>query len=219
MTKEFSPEANQASYPFVLPTLNYDSNAFGSELSSQSFDYHYGKHHNAYVNNANKWLKENLETHKELEEKSLEEMVLISEKISSLKGLFNNIAQIWNHSFFWNCLTPEETKPSERMIAYIEESFGNLDNFKEQFIAAGASQFGSGWVWLCYDGSKLFIETSANANTPFTQGKWPILTCDVWEHAYYIDYRNKRPDFLTKFIENLVNWNFAEQNLKRALSA
>lgn len=205
--------SNQISYPFVLPELPYSKEAFLPHLSAENFDYHYGKHHNAYVVNLNKLLEDNTE----LKGKSLEEIIEISAKDSSLSGVFNNAAQIWNHTFYWNSIKPQGGgKPGGELAKQIEKDFGGFEKFVEEFKQAGATQFGSGWAWLVLEAGKLKVVKTANAGTPITAGQHPILTCDVWEHAYYIDYRNRRPDYLGIFLEHLVNWDFADKLFEKA---
>lgn len=207
----FSSEANQTTFPFVLPTLPYDKSELSPHMSAETFDYHHAKHHNAYVVNLNKLL----ETNSDLSSKSLEEIILASHNQASLAGVFNNSAQVWNHTFFWHSMKKNGGgKPSGKVLEYIERDFGSYDKFVEEFKQAGATQFGSGWAWLVQDGSKLKVVKTANAEVPLTSGMQPLMCCDVWEHAYYIDYRNRRPDFIAAFLEHLVNWDFAEKNLK-----
>ena len=187
-----------------LPALPYAQDALQPTISAETLEYHYGKHHQAYVTNLN-----NLIEGTEFADLSLEDIV---SKASG--GIFNNAAQVWNHTFYWNSLSPQGGgNPSGALADQINSAFGSVDTFKEQFSKAGATQFGSGWVWLVKktDGS-LAIYSTANAECPLTQGDTPLLTCDVWEHAYYIDYRNARPKYLEAFW-NLVNWDFAASNL------
>lgn len=187
---------------FKLPDLPYESSAFGSWLSSESFEFHYGKHHKAYVDKLNAAIEGKAQA-----EQSLEQIVK-----EAKGGLFNNAAQAWNHTFFWHCLTPQTLSPSSELESAIKSSFGSIDDFKTKFKEASAGQFGSGWGWLVKDGSgKLEIVTTANAETPITGDKTPILTCDVWEHAYYIDHRNARPSFLDGYMKH-INWDFASKN-------
>lgn len=189
---------------YQLPELAYSKNAFSPILSEESFDYHYGKHHQAYITNLN-----NLIAGTENEDKALEEIIK-----NSQAGLFNNAAQTWNHSFFWNCISPNGGGlPKAELLDEINKNFGSFDSFKEQFSKAAATLFGSGWAWLVKNpDGKLEILALSNAGTPLTLGKKPILTLDVWEHAYYIDYRNARPKFIDKFWE-IVNWDNAAKLL------
>ena len=189
---------------FELPPLRYENDALAPHISAETIEYHYGKHHTAYVNNLNKLTEGKPEA-----EKSLEELIKTSDG-----GVFNNAAQVWNHTFYWNSMKPKGGgKPGAKLAGMIDASFGSLDAFKEQFKKAAAGQFGSGWAWLVADGAKLAIMTTGNADLPLAHGKKALLTCDVWEHAYYLDYQNRRPDYLTAWVDNLVNWEFAEKNL------
>ena len=195
---------------FELPPLPYASDALEPHYSANTLSFHHGKHHAAYVNKLNE-----LVAGGEDENKSLEEIIA-----SSSGGLFNQAAQVWNHTFFWNSMKPSGGgAPSGTLAQAIDAAFGSLDSFKEQFKAAGVGQFGSGWVWLVKENGSLKIVTTANAETPLTQGQEPILTCDVWEHAYYLDYQNRRPDFIQSFLDNLVNWDFAAANFEDVSSA
>ena len=194
---------------FTLPPLPFAKEALAPVISAETIDYHYGKHHQAYVNNLN-----NLVPGTKYEKMSLEEVVKASNGQASEKKVFNNAAQVWNHTFYWNCLAPNAGgDPTGNVKGAIDKSFGNFADFKKKFNDAAAAQFGSGWAWLVKnsDGS-LAIETTSNAETPFAAGKTCLLTCDVWEHAYYIDYRNARPKYLEGFWK-LVNWAFLNKNL------
>ncbi len=187
----------------TLPALPYPKNALVPHMSEETLEYHYGKHHQTYVTNLN-----NLIPGTEFENMSLEEIVM---KASG--GVFNNAAQVWNHTFFWNGLSPTGGgAPTGELAAAIEQTFGSFAAFKEAFAKTAVTTFGSGWAWLVKnsDGSLELVSTS-NAGTPLTSGKRPLLTCDVWEHAYYIDYRNLRPKFVEAFW-NLVNWEFVAAN-------
>jgi Fe-Mn family superoxide dismutase len=207
----FSEEADQAKAPFILPELPYDKDALAPYLTSETLDFHHGKHHNAYVTNLNKLL----ENH-ELAGKTLEEIILASSGKSDMAGVFNNAAQIWNHTFLWHSMKKNGGgKPNGELLKKIEADFGNYEDFVTKFKEAGATQFGSGWAWLVLDGLNLKIVKTSNAITPITDGLKPLMTCDVWEHAYYIDYRNKRPDYLTAFLDHLVNWDFVSSNLAK----
>ncbi len=188
---------------FTLPPLPFARDALAPAISAETIDYHYGKHHQTYVDNLNK-----LTAGTDQERKSLEELI----KTSS-GGLFNNAAQVWNHTFFWNCLKPNGGgTPTGALAQTINTKFQSFDKFKEQFTQMAITQFGSGWAWLVKkpDGS-LAVAQTGNAGNPMTGGDKPLLTCDVWEHAYYIDYRNRRPDYVAAFW-NLVNWEFAAKN-------
>ena len=194
---------------FELPKLPYEKNALEPHMSANTFSFHYEKHHNAYVTNLNK-----LVDGTDLAGKSLEDIIKATAGDAGKAGIFNNAAQVWNHTFFWNSMKPSGGgKPSGAIAAAIDKSFGSYEKFVEEFSAAAATQFGSGWAWLVKDGDKLAIVKTANAGNPMTDGKKPILTIDVWEHAYYLDYQNRRPDFIKTFLEKLVNWDFANKNL------
>ena len=191
---------------FELPELPYAKDALAPHMSAETFDYHHGKHHQAYVNNLNKAVEGT-----DNEGKSLEDIIAAAE-INS--GLFNNAAQHWNHSFFWKCMSPSGGGAATGAAAdAIGSAFGSYEKFSEEFSNAAATQFGSGWAWLVTDGSKLSIEKTANADLPLKHGSKALLTIDVWEHAYYIDHRNARPKFIETFLTNLVNWDFVNQNL------
>lgn len=201
-------KANQTNYPFILPELPFGASELEPYMSANTFAFHHCKHHLAYVNNLNKLLETS-----DLAGKSLEEIILAAAGNKDLVGIFNNAAQVWNHSFFWHCMKQNGGgKPTGNLLVQIEKDFGSFDDFCNAFKQAGATQFGSGWAWLAWDGSKLLIEKTANAELPMTRGMVAILTCDVWEHAYYLDYQNMRPDYLAVFLKNLVNWEFAQQN-------
>jgi Fe-Mn family superoxide dismutase len=193
---------------FELPALPFAKDALEPHMSAQTFDFHHGKHHNTYVVNLNNLVKDT-----PLAEKSLEDIITETAGDAEKVGVFNNAAQVWNHTFFWNCMKPNGGgAPTGALADAITASFGSFDAFKEQFKTAGMTQFGSGWAWLVQDGDKLEIVKTANADTPLAHGKKALLTVDVWEHAYYLDFQNRRPDFIQSFLDNLVNWDFvAEQ--------
>jgi Fe-Mn family superoxide dismutase len=194
---------------FELPSLPYANDALAPYMSAETLDFHHGKHHQTYVTNLNNLLKDN-----ELQGASLEDIVVKSSKDTSMAGIFNNAGQHWNHILFWQCMKPNGggSIPSE-LEARLNSDFGSIDQFKEAFIQAGTTQFGSGWAWLAIDNGKLVVTKSANASNPLVNGMKPILGCDVWEHSYYIDYRNKRPDYLKAFLDSLVNWEFVASQL------
>ncbi len=190
---------------FELPNLPYAKDALAPHISAETFDYHHGKHHQAYVNKLNALTEGKPEANK-----SLEELIKTTEG-----GLFNQAAQVWNHTFFWNSMKPNGGgAPTGALADAIKRDFGSFDAFKEAFTETAGGQFGSGWAWLVSDGGKLSITSTTNAGNPMTDGKTPILTLDVWEHAYYVDYRNARPKFIEAFLEHLVNWEFAAANYK-----
>lgn len=192
-----------------LPELPNDKNSLSPFITEKTFDYHYGKHHVAYVNNLADLIKGT-----SLEEVSIETIIQKGFKENNL-GLFNNAAQHWNHSFFWNCLSPNGGKaPDGKIGKLITRDFGSFEQFKEQFSNTSVKLFGCGWAWLAQDeNEQLEILPMKDASTPLTENKKPLLTLDVWEHAYYIDYRNARPKFVEGFWE-IVNWDFANENLK-----
>jgi Fe-Mn family superoxide dismutase len=194
---------------FELPSLPYANDALAPYMSAETLDFHHGKHHQTYVTNLNNLLKDN-----ELQGASLEDIVIKSSKDASMAGIFNNAGQHWNHILFWQCMKPNGggSMPSE-LETRLNSDFGSIDQFKEAFIQAGTTQFGSGWAWLAIDNGKLVVTKSANASNPLVDGMKPILGCDVWEHSYYIDYRNKRPDYLKAFLDSLVNWEFVASQL------
>ncbi|MBD2197682.1 MULTISPECIES: superoxide dismutase [Fe] [Calothrix] len=198
---------------FQQPPLPYDFNALEPYgMKAETFEYHYGKHHKAYVDNLNK-----LTDGTELADKSLEEVIKATFKDASKVGVFNNAAQVWNHTFFWNSLKPAGGgQPSGALADKIDKDFGSFEKFAEEFSNAAATQFGSGWAWLIDDGGTLKVIKTPNAENPLAYGQKALLTLDVWEHAYYIDYRNARPAFIKNFLEQLVNWDFAAENLAKA---
>jgi Fe-Mn family superoxide dismutase len=196
---------------FQLPELPYAQNALEPHITANTLSFHHGKHHKAYVDNLNKLIET---TATEFAGKSLEEVVKESE--GKNPGVFNNSAQVWNHTFYWHSMKPNGGgKPTGAIADKITADFGSYENFVEQFKTAGATQFGSGWAWLVQgaDG-KLKVTKTGNAEVPFTKGETPILTMDVWEHAYYLDFQNARPKYIETFLEKLVNWDFANENLK-----
>ncbi len=193
-----------------LPNLPYEKNALAPHISENTINFHYGKHHQAYVTNLN-----NLITGTELEGKSLEEIIKISAADKSKAGIFNNSAQVWNHTFYWHSMKPNGGgKPTGEVLAKIESSFGSYENFVTEFKNAGATQFGSGWAWLVLEDDKLKVIKTGNAETPLTTSAKPLMTMDVWEHAYYLDFQNARPSYIDTFLNHLVNWDFVAENLK-----
>jgi Fe-Mn family superoxide dismutase len=189
---------------FTLPPLPYAQDALAPHISAETLQYHYGKHHQAYVNNLN-----NLIQNTEFADQTLEQII---EK--STGGIFNNAAQVWNHTFYWHCLSPNGGgEPTGKAREAIVGAFGSFENFKDAFTKCAIGTFGSGWGWLVKNSEgKLEIVSTSNAGTPMTEGKTALLTCDVWEHAYYIDYRNARPEYLAAFWK-LVNWDFVAEKL------
>jgi Fe-Mn family superoxide dismutase len=191
---------------FELPALPYAKDALSPHISVETLDFHHGKHHNAYVANLNKLLEGKPEANK-----SLEDVIMTSEA-----GVFNNAAQIWNHTFYWKSMKPNGGgQPSGDLLAAINRDFGSFDKFKEEFTTAATTQFGSGWAWLVEHNGKLAVTKTGNADLPMKHGQKALLTIDVWEHAYYIDFRNLRPKYIETFLTSLANWDFALENLKK----
>lgn len=185
-----------------LPELPYAMDALAPVISRETLEYHYGKHHRAYVDNLNKLIRGT-----EFESLSLVDIIR-----RASGSVFNNAAQVWNHTFYWNCLSPNASKPTNELAAAIDKAFGGFDSFKEKFSTAAATNFGSGWTWLVKkDAGDLEIVNTSNAGVPLTEGKTPLLTIDVWEHAYYIDYRNARPKYIQALWE-IFNWDFVAKN-------
>ncbi len=194
--------------PFELPKLPYEKNALAPHISENTMNFHYGKHHQAYVTNLN-----NLIAGSDLEGKTLEEVIKIS-AAEKKAGIFNNAAQVWNHTFYWHSMKPNGGgKPTGKVLEKIQADFGSYENFVTEFKNAGATQFGSGWAWLVLDAGKLKIVKTGNAETPLTTSAKPLMTMDVWEHAYYLDYQNARPTYIDTFLNHLVNWDFVAKNL------
>ncbi len=206
-----STPAPAVSGAFTLPALPYAQGALEPYISGRTMSFHYGKHHQTYVDNLNKlvagtpWAAE----------PSLEKVILESAGVADKAAVFNNAAQAWNHDFFWKSMQPAGGgSPVGRLMDMIGKSFGSFDKFKEAFTAAAVAQFGSGWVWLVQEGAALKIVKTSNADTPIAHGQTALLTCDVWEHAYYLDYQNRRKDFAQAFLDHLANWKFAASQLK-----
>ena len=194
--------------PFTLPDLPFAKDALGPHMSAETLDYHHGKHHKAYVDKTNGMLAE-----KGLADASLIEVIKAAKEKAD-KGLFNNAAQIWNHSFFWQCLAPEgSTRPSGQLRDLINDSFGGEQAMLDTLATESVNHFASGWGWLVLNNGKLEVTSLHDADTPAVHGLVPLLTIDVWEHAYYIDYRNERPRFVKSVLENIINWDFVAQNL------
>ncbi|WP_187647518.1 superoxide dismutase [Nitrosophilus labii] len=187
---------------FQLPPLSYPYDAFEPYISKDTMHYHYDKHYGGYIKNTN-----------ELKKGTAFENLSLTQIVKSSEGkLFNNVAQAFNHKFYFNSLSPKPTSPSDQLLAAIEETFSSLSKFKEEFIEKASSLFGSGWTWLIKDeNNKVFILNTQNAETPITEELKPILVCDIWEHAYYLDYKNERVKYLNSFFE-LINWDFASKN-------
>ncbi|MBI4878352.1 MAG: superoxide dismutase [Planctomycetes bacterium] len=195
---------------FELPPLPWSSDALEPHVSAKTFSFHHGKHHAAYVNNLNK-----LVDGSPLARKSLPEIIQETVNDAAKKGVFNNAAQVWNHTFFWNSMRPGGGgEPPAKVKDRLVQAFGGFDKFKEEFSTKATTLFGSGWTWLTASGGKLEIVQTSNAGNPMTDGKTPLFTLDVWEHAYYLDYQNRRPDFVKTFLDHLVNWDFVLANMK-----
>jgi len=193
----------------TLPDLPYSKDALEPYISAKTLDFHHGKHHNAYVTNLNKLIAGT-----DMENMALEDIILKSANDPAKVGIFNNAAQVWNHTFYWNCMKKNGGgKPSGKLAEAIDKNFGSFDKFLEEIKNAAVTQFGSGWAWLVKDGDALKVMKTSNADTPMVHGAKALLTIDVWEHAYYIDYQNRRPDYVAAFFDNLVNWDFVASNL------
>ena len=194
----------------TLPDLPYAKDALEPHISAETLEYHHDKHHAAYVNKLKDMLPGS-----GLEDKTLPEIIVATAKDDSKQGMFNQAAQVWNHTFYWHSMKPNGGgKPTGKIAEKIESDLGGYDQFVKDFKAAGGGQFGSGWAWLVLKDGKLAITKTPNAETPLTEaGVTPILTMDVWEHAYYLDYQNSRPNYMDAFINNLINWDFANKNL------
>ncbi len=198
---------------FDLPALPYERTALQPHVSEETLNFHYGKHHQAYVTNLNKLVEGT-----DLAGKSLEDIIAAVENDPARAGIYNNAAQVWNHTFYWHSMTPNGGgAPSGEVAELINRDFGSYDAFKDAFATAGATQFGSGWAWLVVKDGKLEVRKTLNAITPLTEaGVTPLITMDVWEHAYYLDYQNARPKYIETWLDKLVNWDFANANLERA---
>ncbi len=194
---------------FSLMPLPFAKDALAPHMSEQTLDFHHGKHHKTYVDTLNKLIEGT-----PYEKAGLENIIKESHKNQDQTKIFNNAGQVWNHNFFWNCLSPKGGKPDSTVVQQIDKAFGNLSDFKTEFKKAATEQFGSGWAWLVLDEQgKLKITKTGNAENPLVQGQKALLTCDVWEHAYYLDYQNRRADMVQVFLDNLINWEFVAQNM------
>lgn len=195
--------------PFALPPLPWPEDGLEPHMSAKTLGFHHGKHHAAYVNNLNGLIEGT-----PLEGKTLEDIILETANDAARIGIFNNAAQAWNHDFFWKSMKPGGGgRPEGDLLAKIEDAFGSFENFSEAFAKSAATLFGAGWVWLVEKGGRVELVQTRNADNPMTDGAKPLFTLDVWEHAYYLDYQNRRPDFAKTFLESLVNWDFAAANL------
>jgi Fe-Mn family superoxide dismutase len=199
---------DKAKPPLTLPKLPYAEDALAPVISAKTVSFHYGKHHKAYVDKLNELIEGTAYAGM-----SLEDIVKKSAKDEKAKKIFNNAAQAWNHDFYWQSMAPKGGAPAGKIKKALEESFGGLEEFQKAFKQAATDQFGSGWAWLVAKNGKLAIETTSNADTPMAHGGTPLLVADVWEHAYYLDYQNRRPDHVQAWLDKLANWSFAEQNL------
>ena len=194
---------------FELPKLDYAKSALAPIMSEETLDLHHGKHHQTYITNLNNFIKDT-----DMSKMTLEEIIINSSKDKSKVGIFNNASQHWNHLLFWKCMKPSgggamPTKLKEKIVS----DFESVEEFKKQFIQAGVTQFGSGWSWLSIDNGKLVVTKTPNAENTLIHNMKPILGCDLWEHSYYVDYKNRRPEYLENFFEKLINWEFVESNL------
>ena len=194
---------------FELPKLDYAKSALAPIMSEETLDLHHGKHHQTYITNLNNFIKDT-----DMSKMTLEEIIINSSKDKSKVGIFNNASQHWNHLLFWKCMKPSgggamPTKLKEKIVS----DFGSVEEFKKLFIHAGTTQFGSGWSWLSIDNGKLVVNKTPNAENTLIHNMKPILGCDLWEHSYYVDYKNRRPEYLENFFEKLINWEFVESNL------
>lgn len=204
-------KAAQSGNTYVLAPLPYADNALEPVISAHTMSFHYGKHHKAYVDNLNKLLADN----NALAGQSLEDIITATAGQADKAGIFNNAAQVWNHMFYWHSLSPKGGgEPPASLKQKIEASFGSVDACKKEFANAAVTQFGSGWAWLVQEGDKLAILKTGNADSPLTKNSRPLLTIDVWEHAYYLDYQNRRPDYVNTILDKLINWEFAASNLR-----
>ena len=194
---------------FELPKLDYANSALSPIMSEETLDLHHGKHHQTYITNLNNFIKDT-----DMANKSLEEIIIDSSKDKAKAGIFNNASQHWNHNLFWKCMKPNGGgKIPPKLEKRIVDDLGSVEQFKKDFIQAGTTQFGSGWCWLSVSNGKLVVTKTANAANPLIENMKPILGCDVWEHSYYIDYKNRRPEYLNNFVEKLINWEYVESLL------
>jgi len=196
----------------VLPALPYSENALEPVISAKTLRFHYGKHHAGYVKKLNAAIKDT-----DIVDSALEKIIMMTAGKKDMASIFNNAAQVWNHTFYWNSMNPKGGgEPPRGLLTMIKNSFGSFDEFKKEFAGVAGSQFGSGWAWLVKDGDKLKTINTSNAENPMTTGLVPLLTIDVWEHAYYLDYQNRRADYVNAVIEKLLNWDFAVKNLHKS---
>ena len=204
-----APVVARAAAPHVLPRLPYPDNALAPVISAETIGFHYGKHHQAYLTNLNKMVEGTA-----MAEMSLEQVVRSTAGVADKAGIFNNAAQVWNHTFYWNGLRPNGGgAPGKELALRIEKDFGSLDSLRKELFTAASTQFGSGWAWLVEEGGKMKVVKTGNAETPLTRGMKPLFTIDVWEHAYYLDYQNRRADYINALLDKLINWEFIAKNL------
>lgn len=208
--------SDEASWPFTLPPLPFAEHALAPVISSQTLYFHHGKHHRGYVENLNSLVRQ-----RELQDLSLVELIHCTYGMPKYLELFNNAAQVFNHNFYWQSLSPvryqsTDAKPRGELARHIDDQFGNLSALKTQMVKEAVAQFGSGWVWLVAEGGKLKVRRTANAEVPITEPCLPLLALDVWEHAYYLDYQNRREEHVAAVVNRLLNWTFAAENLVRA---
>ena len=207
----FAAGGAAAQNPFTQAPLPYAENALEPYMSARTLSFHYGKHHKAYVDKAN----ELVQAQPDLAGKAAVDIIRASAPRPELAGLFNQAAQAWNHGFFWACMKADGGgKPAGDLAARMDKDLGGYDGFRKKFVDAALAQFGSGWVWLVLDGDTLKVVKTANADTPLAHGQIPLLVVDVWEHAYYLDYQNRRKDFVEAFLDHLVNWDFVAAQLR-----
>lgn len=196
---------------FELPPLPYPADALEPHMSAQTFSFHHGKHHKAYVDNLNKLIAGT-----DLEDKPLEDIIRLTANDPARVGVFNNGAQVWNHTFYWHCMKPGGGgQPTGELASLMDQAFGGYQGFVEQFKTTSVGRFGSGWGWLVLENGELKVVSTQNADNPLTKNQVPLLTVDVWEHAYYLDYQNRRPDFVQAFLDHMVNWDFVAENLRQ----
>ncbi len=199
----------ESASPYVLTSLPYEDNVLSPVISSNTIGFHYGKHHQGYVDNLNKLVSGTV-----FADMPLEKIITMTAGKAENTAIFNNAAQIWNHTFYWSSLKPKGGgEPPAVLKQKIEDSFGSMDACRKELATAAIAQFGSGWIWLVLDGSKLKVVKTGNADVPMTNGMKPLLTIDVWEHAYYLDYQNRRADYVNAVLNKLINWDFAAENL------
>jgi Fe-Mn family superoxide dismutase len=196
---------------YELPDLPYPKDALEPVISARTLDFHYGKHHQGYVNNLNRLIAGT-----PMDSMPLEKIITATADDAEMANIFNNAAQVWNHTFFWKSLSPSGRSVPSELQSAIDKSFGGMDGFKKELAQAAVTQFGSGWAWLVREGDDLKVVKTPNAGCPLTAGQIPLLTIDVWEHAYYLDYQNRRGDYVEAVIERLLNWEFARENLNRS---